>query len=225
MLGAVNHRARHHAVLEHAAVGVDIAQEHIERTNALLETAVDPFPFLGRHEPRQEVGRDNPFGSLLVAIDGECDSLLQERLLASLLAADQLFLRQGRESAMQGCAMIANFSVGGKHLVIGRTKLVIRIGLVAAKPNGRNRQHHPIGRPHVFGMRQRFMLHKRSVRATDGGSSRRDPHFGQKERRMRGAHAPSSSRPCTKAGGYSAKGPRVMRNYATSLIVWHQIST
>ncbi len=190
-----------------------------------VSPAFDALPFFGRHDARQKIGRDDPLGRLLVAVDRERDALLQEGLLAGLLAADQFFMRQSRESAVQGRAMPADVAMRGEHLVIGRAQLIVRIRRIPAKPHGRHGQQHPIGRPHVFGMRERFMLHERNVRGMDGGSSSRDQHFRQKGRRMRGAHAPSSSRPCTKAGGYSAKGLRVIEKNSPDLIEHIQTGT
>ena len=45
MLGAIDHRARHHAVLQHPAVGIDVAQEQIQGEDALGQAAFDAVPF------------------------------------------------------------------------------------------------------------------------------------------------------------------------------------
>ena len=44
MLGAIDHGARHHAVLQHPAVAIDVAQEKIERQDALGQAALRSAP-------------------------------------------------------------------------------------------------------------------------------------------------------------------------------------
>ena len=102
MLGAVDHGARHDAVLQHAAVAVDVAQEKVERRGcAASGRASIRVPFLGRDDARQKIGRDDPLGRLVVAIDGEGDALVQEALFAGLLAAVQFVRRQRGKPAIQ----------------------------------------------------------------------------------------------------------------------------
>ena len=61
----------------------------------------DPRPFPRRDDARQKIGRDDPLGRLIVGIDGEGDALMQEGLLAGLLAAVQFFQRQGGKARIQ----------------------------------------------------------------------------------------------------------------------------
>ncbi len=44
-------------VAQHAAVAIDVAQEKIERGDALLQPGVDARPFRGGHDARQKIGR------------------------------------------------------------------------------------------------------------------------------------------------------------------------
>ena len=81
-------------VLQHPPVGIDVAQEQVQGMDALGQAALDAVPFLGRDDARQQVGGNDPLGGLVVVIDGEGDALVQEALLAGLLAAVQLFQRQ-----------------------------------------------------------------------------------------------------------------------------------
>ena len=135
MLGAVDQLARHHAVLQDAAVAIDVAQEQVERREALLQAGFDPRPFLGGDDARQEVGRDDPLGGLIVAIDGEGDALLQEGLLAGLLAAAQLVGAAASASRpSQRRVVRPHRAVGGEHLVIGTVEHVILVRRIAARP-------------------------------------------------------------------------------------------
>jgi len=99
VLGAVDHAPRHDAVLQRAALGIDVAQEQVERSDALLQATLDLFPFRRGDDARQHVGRDDALGRRRTAwgivVDGEGDSLLEERKFAGLLAAGE-FLRGKR---------------------------------------------------------------------------------------------------------------------------------
>ena len=46
-------RARHHAVLQHPPVGIDVAQEQVQGMDALGQAAFDAVPFLGGDDARQ----------------------------------------------------------------------------------------------------------------------------------------------------------------------------
>ncbi len=78
MVRAVNQLARHHAVLQHQAVAIDILQEKVERRDALRQPALDARPFGGRDDARQKIGRDDALCGLGVRIDREGDALMQE---------------------------------------------------------------------------------------------------------------------------------------------------
>ena len=132
MLGAVDHAARHQAVLQHAAVAVDVVQEKIEREDALLQAGFEARPFRRGDDARQQIGRNDPLGRLIVAIDREGDALMQERLLAGLLPQSEFFGRQFGEAAMQLRVMRPHASVGGEHFVVGAPEPVMRVGAVLA---------------------------------------------------------------------------------------------
>ena len=100
MLGAVDHRARNDAILQHASVAIDVAQEMIERQDALFQARFDMRPLAGGDDARQQIGRNDALGRLLVAIDGEGDALMQEGELAGLLAANQV-LRAAASPALR----------------------------------------------------------------------------------------------------------------------------
>ena len=66
---------------------VDVVQEDVERTHALLRPASRILPFVGGHDARNDVERDRAFGAGFLAVDGEGDADAVEhdvRLLALL---------------------------------------------------------------------------------------------------------------------------------------------
>ena len=69
---------------------VDVVDEVVERVDALLEAALDPVPFLGRHDARNQVEGEDAFGAGGVAVDVEGDAQLQQQALGGVLAAQQL---------------------------------------------------------------------------------------------------------------------------------------
>ena len=154
MLRAVDHAARNDPVLEHAAIGIDVAKKEIERGNPLLQPGFDAGPFLGGYDARQKIRRNDPFGRLIVGIDGEGDALVEEGLFAGLLAAAQLFRVEFGKFFVQRRAMRPDRAVGGEHLVIGAVEDVILVRRIAA---GLRRTPH-----FVFQPCNRPMLHMRS---------------------------------------------------------------
>ncbi len=201
MLGAVDHRARHDAVLQHAAVAIDVAQEQVERSDALGQAALDAVPFAGGDDARQKIGRDDPLGRLVVVIDGEGDALMQEGLLAGLLAAVQFVRRQGGEPAVQRRIGRPHRAVGGEHLVIGRAQLVVGIRCIAARVQGAVRRGDQISPRRLVRLDQHFMLHReiravrRQVRQASGapkqtsGACGKDTRYPKPDRPCRGSEA------------------------------------
>ncbi len=162
VLRPVDHRARHDAVLQDARVAIDVAEEQIEHGDALAQASIDAGPFLGGDDARQKIGRDDPLGRLVVAVDGEGDALMQEGEFAGLLAAQELAGRQRGQSPVECGVVRAHRAVGGEHLVIGLAQRVVfvrrvppgqagAVGLVVVRP------------PEILRMRQRLVLHPRNV--------------------------------------------------------------
>ena len=82
MLGAVDHRTRHDAVLQHLRLAIEVAQEKIERADALLEAGFDACPFLRGDDARQKIGRNDPLRRLRVAVDGTSRPARRTRMRA-----------------------------------------------------------------------------------------------------------------------------------------------
>ena len=83
VLRAVDQLARHDAFREDAAVVVDVAQEQVERGQALRQAALDRLPLRRGQDARQQVVGKDALGAGLIAVDRERDALLQERASAS----------------------------------------------------------------------------------------------------------------------------------------------
>ena len=169
MLRAVDHAARDEPVLEHAAVAVDVVQEEIERSDALLQSRFEACPFGRGDEPRQQIGRNDSLGRLIVAVDRERDALVQERLLARLLAQAQLLGRQLREAAVELRVMRPHASIGGEHFVVGAAEPIMRVGSLFAglglgAASGLERDYRSC---------ESFLLHVRNENGSSGAAVKR----------------------------------------------------
>ena len=102
---------------------------------------------------------------LVVVIDGEGDALVQEALLASLLAAAQFFQRQSRDTGIHGGIGQPDLAVAGEHLVIGFAQFVAGIRDIHARARNPSRSRHDIRPAEVLCVRENFMLHTRSLHA------------------------------------------------------------
>ena len=94
------HLGAEYRVLEDQVVGddagaqdvaavVDVAQEHVERADPLLQAFFEDGPFLAGHDPGDHVERDQPFLGFGVAIDGKGDADPAEQQLGFLTAIFQ----------------------------------------------------------------------------------------------------------------------------------------
>ena len=124
---AVHLRAEHR-VLEDQVVGddvgaqdvaavIDVAQEHVERADPLLQALFQQRPFLGRHDPRDHVEGDQPFLGFGVAIDGEGDADPAEqqfRLLAAIFEGVRRRLLEPAGELLIGRAEVA---AGAVHFI------------------------------------------------------------------------------------------------------------
>jgi hypothetical protein len=88
--GGVDDRGGHDAVSHDLLAVIDVVDEQVQRADPLFEAKLDPCPFGGRHDPRNEVEGKNPLGAGAVAVDVEGDPHVQQRPLGRALAAQQL---------------------------------------------------------------------------------------------------------------------------------------
>ncbi len=68
-------------IIQDSGFRVDVAQECIERGDALRETALDTIPLLGGDEARHKIIREDLFCAFLLSVNSEGDALRQEREL------------------------------------------------------------------------------------------------------------------------------------------------
>jgi hypothetical protein len=141
---------------------VDVVQEQIEGSDTLLQSSFDARPFTRGDDARHQIGWDDALGRLIVAVDGEGDALMQERLLTSLLAQPELILRELNEPAMKLCVVGPHPAVGAEHLVVSAAEAVLvvdsvlsRLGLGAVSRLKRDHR-----------TREGFMLHVRNEKGT-----------------------------------------------------------
>ena len=105
------------AVLDDLLVVVDVVDEQVQRADPLLEAALDPVPFGGRDDPRDDVERKDPLGAGAVAVDVERDPHVQQRALGRLLAAQQLAVRHRLDQLDQRPGGRSRLAAGLEHLV------------------------------------------------------------------------------------------------------------
>ena len=93
---------------------IDVAQEHVERADPLLQALFKDRPFLGRHDPRDHVEGDQPLLGFGVAIDreGDADPAEQQfRLLPSIFQGVGRRLLQPAGELLIGRAEVASGAV------------------------------------------------------------------------------------------------------------------
>ena len=98
-------------------VTVKVAQKQVERAHALLEAGLEPAPFLPGEQPGQDVERDQPLGTFLLAIDGEGDADAAEQKFRLRVARLQDRAGHGREPFRQAAVDVARHSVHAVHFV------------------------------------------------------------------------------------------------------------
>ena len=117
MFAAINHLARHDAVGQAAAFVVDVAQEQVERGDALRQSLFDGLPLGAGDDARQQVVREDAFGALVAAVNRERDALVQKRHVGGLLFAAHLFGGQAEQQLVQRAIVPARLALGVEHLV------------------------------------------------------------------------------------------------------------
>ena len=114
VLAAIDQVARDDAVVEDFGFGVDIAEEEIERGDALGEAALDAVPLLRGDETRQQIVGEDALGAFFAAVDGEGDALGEKRQIGGLLAALQFFGGQTGQRLGQRAVMGTQFAAGSR---------------------------------------------------------------------------------------------------------------
>ncbi len=112
---------RDNAGVEDRLIVIDVVQERVERLYALPQAAVEHLPFRRGNDPRNDVERNQPLGSAVLAVYGERDAHAMEcafRLLALLRDA-------ARRRPLQPpgkCLVMRAHPPGSKlHFIVGVT--------------------------------------------------------------------------------------------------------
>ena len=87
--------ARDDPFRENAPFVVNVLQEQIDRGEPLREPPLECGPLAGGQNARQQIKWKDPFGALLVAVDGERDALSEEGAIGIELPALQLLRPDG----------------------------------------------------------------------------------------------------------------------------------
>ncbi len=86
MPATVNQFAGNDAVGKDFGVRINVAQEEIQRGDALGEAALDAIPLGGGDEAREKVVGEDALSAFVTAVDGEGDALSEEGEISRLLA-------------------------------------------------------------------------------------------------------------------------------------------
>src|SRR5580704_14751611 len=125
MFAGVNDAARNHAVGDDLGFVIDVSEEKIQGRDPLGESALDFFPFGSGNNPRQKVVRKDALGAFVAPIDGEGDSLVEERLIGLVFAAPQLVGPQVQEQVVKGAVLFSRMVEGAEHLVVSAVEKVV----------------------------------------------------------------------------------------------------
>jgi hypothetical protein len=93
---------REDAFLQNASLAVDIVQKRVDRLDPLYETLRQACPFVMQEYARNDVERNDPLGSLVLAVHGKRDAQLSKRGFGGGLPATQLRVRRVLDPAAQG---------------------------------------------------------------------------------------------------------------------------
>ena len=123
--GRLNNLARNDPVFDDLLVVVHIVEKQVERLDALLEAAFDPFPLRRLHHARQHVKRPDFFGRSLIAIDIKGNAHMEQGAFGGLLAAVHLAVRQRADQLRQEGRFRPGDPVRQKHFIVKSTGVVI----------------------------------------------------------------------------------------------------
>ena len=124
-VGRLNNLAWNDSVFDDFLVMIHIVEKQVERLDALLEAALDPFPLRRLHHARQHVKRPDFFRRGLIAIDVKGDAHMQQGAFSSLLAAVHLSVRQRTDQPRQECCFRPRTPVRQKHFIVKSIGIVI----------------------------------------------------------------------------------------------------
>ncbi len=116
---------RDHAVVEDLRLVVDVAQEKVERADALNQPRLDERPLVRGNHAREEVEGEGALGAGLVAVDRERDALVPEGQVRERPAPPELD-RGHRPDPFRDVGVVrAGCAVGLEHLVEEALRVVV----------------------------------------------------------------------------------------------------
>ncbi len=101
-------------------VVVNVVQERIERANPLHDSAIDPVPLGGGQDARDDVEREDSFGSRCLRVHRERHAALQEHGVDRLYARQDFVAGERRERRHQLRVVFARASIGEEQFVVLR---------------------------------------------------------------------------------------------------------
>ena len=143
MFRALDHLARHDALLHDPLLVIEVVQEHIQRGDALHQPALDVLPLGARDDARDGIEGHDPLRALVVAIDGEGDALIEEGLRREAILPLDLRVGQFVETPEHRAAMRAHRAGRAEHLIEKIADLVVAemIAHKSARPRLCHHQH------------------------------------------------------------------------------------
>src|SRR6266446_7940128 len=104
--------------LQDALLVIDIAQEEVERVNALLQSLLEQPPFRRVNDARDDVEGNQTFGAGIFPVNREGDADAMEGALGFLAFLGDLFGRRPVQPVGKSLVMGADRAVAGKHLIV-----------------------------------------------------------------------------------------------------------
>ena len=124
VLAAVDEMPRHDPVRQDARLAVEVFQKEIEGGQALGEAALDHLPLGRGDDPRNQIVGKDALGPFALAVDSECDALVQEGEVRRRLALVQPGGIQLAQTSPDLGVLAARGAVGGEHFVVRLTERI-----------------------------------------------------------------------------------------------------
>ena len=111
-------------VLQDFLVVVNVVDELVEGVDALLESALNPFPLLGADDAGNQVEGENALSAGGIAIDVKGDAHLQQDGFRDALAAQKFAVFERMDGLQQQPRFRPRDALDVKHLVIETLRLI-----------------------------------------------------------------------------------------------------
>ena len=112
-------------VVEDVAVGVDVAEEFVERLDALGEAGFDDGPFGAGDDAGEQIVGDDALHPFVSAGAGEGDALVEKGLIGGVFAAAKFGEGEFLQAVVEGLELFARGRGAGEHFVVGIAERVV----------------------------------------------------------------------------------------------------